>query len=234
MANLGDIGEIEDSFRLDEAEAAGGKKEGSAILQQVGREDGPGYGEAMTKFVLIGAAGYIAPRHMAAIKAVGGDLVAVLDPHDSVGVLDSYFPSCCYFREFERFDRFCCKQAGLDYVVVCSPNYLHDAHIRFGLRVAPHVICEKPVVLNERNLDQLLCEQSVFLNNSRVNCILQLRLHPLVKAIYPRGQNEVVINYSTPRGAWYDYSWKADEAKSGGLVTNIGSHLFDLCGLLVR
>lgn len=183
----------------------------------------------MKTFVLLGAAGYAAPKHMKAIKDVGGNLIACLDPHDSVGILDSYFPDCQYFREFERFDRFCIKNH-VDYCVVCSPNYLHDAHCLFGLRIGADVICEKPLVLNPTNLDQLLVAEEEY--GHRIWNILQLRLSDLVINLKNELQNKSVgvveIIYHTPRGNWYDYSWKANITKSGGIATNIGIHLFDL------
>ncbi len=184
-------------------------------------------------FVLIGAAGFVAPRHMKAIKDVGGNLMAALDPHDNVGVLDSYFPNCSFFTEFERFDRFCTKrctseQTKIDWVVICSPNYLHDAHCRFGLRLGADVICEKPLVLKEKNLDGLRkIEEST---GKRVFTISQLRLiKPL--PVHPACDDVIItkclMSYITPRGLWYDYSWKGNEEKSGGLLMNIGVHLFD-------
>jgi len=168
---------------------------------------------------------------MRAIKDIGGDLIAVLDPHDSVGILDSYFPDCNYFKEFERFDRFCSMEQ-IDYVSICSPNYLHDSHCRFGLRIGAEVICEKPLVLNERNLDGLLEMEEQY--NSKINCILQLRLNQDLINIKKKIQNGWVkdvdqkLIYYTPRGNWYNYSWKSEKEKSGGLVTNIGVHLFDM------
>lgn len=183
-------------------------------------------------FVLIGAAGFVAPRHMAAIKHVGGDLIAALDPHDSVGVLDSYFPNCRYFSEFERFDRFCelyrHGHGRIDFVSVCSPNYLHDAHCRFGLRIGADVICEKPLVLHARNLEQL--EQAEQETGRRIWNVLQIREHPEIKIRvegYKTGHHEVSIEYIAPRGSWYQHSWKGDEKRSGGIGTNIGVHLFD-------
>lgn len=178
-------------------------------------------------FVLIGAAGFVAPRHMQAIKDVGGDLVAALDPCDSVGVLDKYFPNCRFFTEFERFDRFCEGQKSkIDWVSICSPNYLHDAHCRFGLRIGANVICEKPLVLKERNLDAL--EKLEEETGRRVYTVLQLRLMPSFWGP-PVGREvkELEVVYVTPRGGWYDYSWKGDIRKSGGIVINIGIHLFD-------
>ena len=189
------------------------------------------------KFAMTGAAGYVAPRHMAAIKAVGGNLVAVLDPHDSVGILDKDWPRCLYFREPERFDRYLSKHP-VDYLVVCSPNYLHDSHCLMGLRSGAHVICEKPLVLREDNLENLSFWESE--TARRINVILQCRLHPASVAAKTRIASErqkmglelgysVDVDYQAPRGAWYDFSWKGDQAKSGGILSNIGIHLFDLC-----
>jgi UDP-N-acetyl-2-amino-2-deoxyglucuronate dehydrogenase len=188
-------------------------------------------------FVLIGAAGYIAPRHMQAIKETGNNLIAAFDPHDSVGILDSYFPNCDFFTEFERFDRHCDKLkrqgTSIDYVVVCSPNYLHDAHIRFGLRIGADVICEKPVVLNPWNVDALMEMEKE--TGKRVYVIHQLRYHPEIIALKEKVSNaapdekfNLSLKYITPRGKWYQYSWKGDEAKSGGILSNIGLHFFDM------
>lgn len=189
----------------------------------------------MTSFALIGAAGYIAPRHMKAIKAVGGNLKVAFDPNDSVGIIDSHFPHAHFFTEFERFDRHVDKlrRRGerIDYVSICSPNYLHDAHIRFGLRAGSDVICEKPLVLNPWNIDGLIeIERDT---GHRVNTILQLRLHPAIQELKERvaASNErhsVDLTYITSRGRWYHASWKGDEAKSGGVATNIGVHFFDM------
>ena len=194
----------------------------------------------MTKFALIGAAGYVAPRHMTAIKDVGGELVAALDPHDSVGVLDSYFPDCAFFTEFERFDKHCEKLRregrGVDYVSICSPNYLHDAHCRFALRIGADAICEKPLVLNERNLDALKAMEEE--TGHRVWGVYQLRYHPAVHEMKPFVDRDpfdglhLSIEYRVPRGKWYGHSWKNDISKSGGLSTNIGCHLFDILGVL--
>jgi UDP-N-acetyl-2-amino-2-deoxyglucuronate dehydrogenase len=193
------------------------------------------------RFALIGAAGYIAPRHMKAIRDTGHELVAACDPNDSVGVMDSYFPSAAFFIEFERFDRHLEKLkrvgTGIDYLVVCSPNYLHDAHVRYGLRLGADVICEKPLVLNPWNLDAIaVIEQET---RKRVWNILQLRLHPNVislqayTASLPESQFiDAELTYITPRGPWYFASWKGDTSKSGGIMTNIGIHLFDLLLLL--
>jgi UDP-N-acetyl-2-amino-2-deoxyglucuronate dehydrogenase len=188
-------------------------------------------------FVLIGAAGYIAPRHMQAIKETGNKLIAAFDPHDSVGVLDSYFPDCDFFTEFERLDRHCDKLkrqgTAIDYVVVCSPNYLHDAHIRFGLRIGADVICEKPVVLNPWNVNALLEMEKE--TGKKVYVIHQLRYHPAIIALKEKIDNSpadkihtVNLQYVTPRGNWYQYSWKGDEQKSGGIISNIGLHFFDM------
>lgn len=193
--------------------------------------------EGTPTFALIGAAGYVAPRHLRAIRANGGTLVAALDPHDSVGILDSYFPEAAFFTEFERFDRHLekLKRAGraVDYLVVCSPNYLHDAHCRFGLRYGAEVICEKPLVLNPWNVDALAEMEAE--TGGRVNTILQLRLHPSVIALRDKVLNgppdkvySVELTYLTARGQWYHRSWKGDEAKSGGIMTNIGIHFFDM------
>ena len=190
----------------------------------------------MKSFALIGAGGYVAPRHLRAIKEVGGDLKVALDPSDSVGVLDSYFPDARFFVEFERFDRHVDKLArageGIDYVSICSPNYLHDAHVRFAMRSGADAICEKPLVLNPWNLDGL-AELSARTNRS-VSTILQLRLHPAIRALRERvmrerGRNyELDLTYITSRGRWYHVSWKGNEGKSGGIATNIGVHFFDM------
>lgn len=183
-------------------------------------------------FAIIGAAGYVAPRHLRAIQAVGGELVAALDPHDSVGVLDQYFPACRYFSEFERFDRFCelfrHREGRIDFVSICSPNYLHDAHCRFALRIGADAICEKPLVLNARNLDQL--REAEVESGRRVWNILQIRHHPEIikrRGVLKTGYHTAKIRYVAPRGRWYAHSWKGDLRKSGGIGTNIGIHLFD-------
>lgn len=191
----------------------------------------------MKNFVLIGAGGYIAPRHMKAIKDTGNNLLAALDKHDSVGILDSYFPQADFFTEFERFDRHIEKLrrqgTHTDYVTVCSPNYLHDAHIRFGLRIGADVICEKPLVLNPWNVEALMEIEKETQRN--VYTILQLRLHPAVIALRekiqqgPAGKKyEINLHYITSRGHWYHTSWKGDIQKSGGIATNIGVHFFDM------
>tara|TARA_B100000809_G_scaffold225176_1_gene235946 strand:- start:635 stop:1618 length:984 start_codon:yes stop_codon:yes gene_type:complete len=190
------------------------------------------------KFALIGAAGYIAPRHLKAIKEIDGDLVAALDKNDSVGVLDSYFPKTAFFVEFERFDRHIEKlkreqNLQLDYVSICTPNYLHDAHIRMALRTGAHAICEKPLVLNPWNLDALLVLEKE--TGKKVYTILQLRLHPSIIALKERiaaGPKDKVydvdLTYLTSRGNWYYASWKGDTEKSGGIASNIGIHFYDM------
>ena len=191
----------------------------------------------MKNFVLIGAGGYIAPRHLKAIKDTGNNLLAALDKHDSVGILDSYFPQADFFTEFERFDRHCEKlrRSGIPvhYVSVCSPNYLHDAHVRFGLRIGADVICEKPVVLNPWNVDALMEMEKDM--GRKVYTILQLRLHPAIIALKEKILNasagkkyKVDLKYVTARGNWYHSSWKGDIYKSGGIATNIGIHFFDI------
>ncbi len=191
----------------------------------------------MKNFVLIGAGGYIAPRHMKAVKDTGNNLLAALDKHDSVGILDSYFPSADFFTEFERFDRHIEKlrreKILTNFVSVCSPNYLHDAHIRFGLRIGADVICEKPLVLNPWNIDALLEIEKE--TGHRVNTILQLRMHPVIIALREKIQSggegkkyTVNLKYITSRGHWYHTSWKGDLQKSGGIATNIGVHFFDM------
>ncbi|WP_417845244.1 Gfo/Idh/MocA family protein [Thalassospira povalilytica] len=190
----------------------------------------------MLRFGLIGAAGFVAPRHMAAIKDTGNTLIVAEDPNDSVGVIDSYFPEAKFFTEFERFDRYVDKlrRSGspLDCVSVCSPNYLHDAHVRFGLRSGADVICEKPLVLNPWNIDGLADIERE--SGKRINSILQLRLHPSIVELKKKidADNERVhdvdLTYITSRGSWYHSSWKGNEAKSGGVATNIGVHFFDM------
>jgi len=191
----------------------------------------------MKNFAIIGAGGYIAPRHMKAIKETGNILIAALDKHDSVGILDSYFPGADFFVEFERFDRHLekLKRSGkqIDYVSVCSPNYLHDSHIRFGLRIGADVICEKPVVLNPWNIDALMEIEKE--TGKNVYTILQLRLHPAIVALKEKIQNnptgqkhKIKLHYITSRGNWYHISWKGDVSKSGGIATNIGVHFFDM------
>ena len=189
------------------------------------------------KFALIGAAGYVAPRHMQAIQATNNELVAALDKFDSVGILDSYFPNTHFFTEFERFDRHIDKLrrkgTKIDYVSICTPNYLHDAHIRFGLRNQADVICEKPLVLNPWNVDAL--EEIEKETGKRIYTILQLRHHQAILALkeeIDRGPAnkvyEVDLSYFTSRGKWYMQSWKGDVSKSGGIATNIGVHFYDM------
>ncbi len=192
----------------------------------------------MSKFALIGAAGYIAPRHMKAIKDTGNELVVALDKNDSVGVIDSYFPDAHFFTEFERYDRHLEKrrrQPGekVDYVSICSPNYLHDAHIRSALRIDADAICEKPITLNAWNIDAL--QQMAEETGRSVCCILQLRLHPTIIALKEKidaspadTKHDVDLTYITSRGRWYMISWKGDIEKSGGVATNIGIHFFDM------
>ena len=188
-------------------------------------------------FALIGVAGYVAPKHLKAIRDTKNQLVAAVDPHDSVGVLDSYFPSTSFFTEFERFDRHVEKllrsdgAQSVDYVSICSPNYLHDAHVRFALRVKAEAICEKPLVIKPWNLHQLEDIEQEY--GKRVNTVLQLRQHPAVKALKEQvktgadGRRDVCLTYITRRGSWYHHSWKGDADKSGGLAMNIGVHFFD-------
>lgn len=188
-------------------------------------------------FALIGAAGFVAPRHLRAIRDTGHELLAAYDPNDSVGVMDSYFPQADFFTEFERFDRHLdkLKRQGrrVDFISICSPNYLHDAHIRFGLRLGADVICEKPLVLNPWNVEALReMEQET---GRKIYTILQLRLHPAiialreqVRAAAATGKHEVNLTYITSRGKWYYTSWKGDLSKSGGIATNIGIHFFDM------
>lgn len=188
------------------------------------------------RFALIGAAGYIAPRHMKAIKETGNDLVAALDPSDSVGIIDSYFPEADFFTEFERFDRHVdkLKRGGkpIDYVSICSPNYLHDAHIRFALRSGTDAICEKPLVLNPWNIDSLLEIEKESEHN--IFTILQLRLHPAVIELKKKIDSnpdkvwDIDLTYLTSRGHWYYTSWKGNTNMSGGISTNIGIHFFDM------
>ncbi|MDH3428666.1 MAG: Gfo/Idh/MocA family oxidoreductase [Gammaproteobacteria bacterium] len=193
----------------------------------------------MKKFALIGAAGYVAPRHMKAIKDTGNCLMAALDKHDSVGVLDSYFPDADFFTEFERFDRHIDKrrrsdpEKHIDYVSICSPNYLHDSHVRFALRSDADAICEKPLVLNPWNIDGLL---GIEKDTGRdAYTILQLRLHPSILALRKKvlsekqsTKHDVDLTYVTSRGRWYLQSWKGDQSKSGGIATNIGVHFYDM------
>jgi len=211
----------------------------------------------MKNFALIGAAGYIAPRHLKAIKETGNTLLAALDPFDSVGIMDSYFPDAAFFTEPERFDRHLDKMrrsgnGHIDYVSICSPNYLHDAHIRMALRNGAHAICEKPIVLNPWNVDALLEIEKE--SGQNIYTILQLRHHPAIIALKDKVTKELAaqqitkstnleslnqeslnpksydidLTYITSRGAWYHRSWKGDLEKSGGVATNIGVHFFDM------
>ncbi len=193
------------------------------------------------RFALIGASGYIAPRHMKAIMETGNDLVAALDPYDGIGIMDSHFPQASFFTEFERFDRFIDKyhrenDKKIDFISITTPNYLHDAHIRFALKNGCDAICEKPLVLNPHNIDQLkTIEQET---DKKVNNILQLRLHPSIIALKEKVSRELEKNpdkiydidltYLTSRGKWYFVSWKGDESKSGGIASNIGVHFYDM------
>ena len=193
----------------------------------------------MKNFALIGAAGYVAPRHMKAIRDTENTLVSALDRNDSIGVLDSFFPDADFFTEFERFDRHIDlrRRAGaeeqVEYVSICSPNYLHDSHVRFALRSGADAICEKPLVLNPWNIDGL---HEIERDTGRnVYTILQLRLHPAILAMKEKVRTErrekkydVDLTYITSRGRWYLQSWKGDQKKSGGIATNIGIHFYDM------
>ena len=191
----------------------------------------------MKNFALIGASGYIAPRHFKAIRETGNTMLAAYDPFDSVGVIDSYFPKADFFTEFERFDRHVDKLkrggSGIDYVSVCSPNYLHDSHIRFGLKAGANVISEKPLVLNPWNVEGLMDLEKE--TGKNVYNILQLRLHDSIIALKERVDKapkdkifDFDLTYITSRGKWYYTSWKGDVQKSGGIATNIGVHFFDM------
>lgn len=202
-----------------------------------GRPAGP-QGELQTmRFGLVGLAGYIAPRHLNAIRETGNELVAAIDPHDSVGIIDTYFPAARFFTEIERFDRHLEKLRrqgeGIQMLSVCTPNYLHDAHIRLGLRVHADVICEKPLVINPWNLDALQELEAEF--GKRVYTVFQLRLIPSLVELRRRIQGwsssrraDIELSYITRRGSWYQTSWKGDEHKSGGMAMNIGIHFFDI------
>ena len=187
-------------------------------------------------FALIGGAGYIAPKHMKAIKDTHNNLVAAVDKHDSVGIMDSYFPEASFFTEVERFDRHLdrlrrdASPEAVDYVAICSPNYLHDAHCRLALRSGANAICEKPLVINPWNVDQLKELEDTY--GKKVYSVLQLRLHDAIKhlrkkAATDKEKAEVSLTYVTRRGKWYRHSWKGDEKKSGGVTMNIGVHFFD-------
>jgi UDP-N-acetyl-2-amino-2-deoxyglucuronate dehydrogenase len=191
----------------------------------------------MKQFALIGIAGFVAPRHLKAIKETGNSLIAALDKFDQVGIIDSYFPNADFFTEFERFDRHLDKlkrqHTNIDFVSICTPNYLHDAHIRFALRHGADAICEKPLVLNPWNIDGL--KEMEGETGRRVYTILQLRLHPSIIALREKIRSgprekiyDVDLSYITSRGNWYHFSWKGDPSKSGGVATNIGIHFFDM------
>jgi UDP-N-acetyl-2-amino-2-deoxyglucuronate dehydrogenase len=188
-------------------------------------------------FAITGVAGYVAPRHLQAIKETGNNLIAAVDPHDSVGILDQSFPNASFFTEFERFDRHLEKlrrgpeEQRVHYVSICSPNHLHDAHIRLALRIGANAICEKPLVLNPWNLDAL--QELEKETGSKVYTVLQLRVHPEIIRLKNLLENtndrhQVCLTYITARGLWYQYSWKGSVERSGGIATNIGVHFFDL------
>lgn len=190
------------------------------------------------KFAMVGVAGFVAPRHLRAIKDTGNELIAAMDPHDCVGVMDSYFPSASFFTEFERFDRHLEKMRqeqgrSIDYLSICTPNYLHDFHIRMALRNGANAICEKPLVLNPWNIDALSQIQKD--SGKQVYTILQLRLHPKIIELKQKIDSgpadkiyDIDLTYITSRGYWYYTSWKGDVRKSGGVATNIGVHFFDM------
>ena len=191
----------------------------------------------MHNFAITGVAGYVAPRHLKAIRDSGNRLIAAHDPHDSVGILDQFFADAAFFKDYGRFERHLTKNSVLSgsgdfhYLSVCSPNFIHDSHVRLALNLDANAICEKPLVINPWNLDALeaLEERS----RGEVFTILQLRVHPSLLALRERLQSrtdrsQVDLTYVTSRGPWYHYSWKGDEEKSGGLATNIGIHFFDL------
>ena len=191
----------------------------------------------MKRFGLIGAAGYIAPRHLRAIKDTGNELVVATDINDSVGIMDSHFPDAEFFTEFEQFDAFVEDErlAGrrLDYIAICSPNYLHLPHMKFALKNGINVICEKPLVLKASDLDALMIYEKEY--GARVNSILQLRLHPAILALRNKIRTasdgeifDVDLTYLTSRGKWYARSWKGVDERSGGVATNIGVHFYDM------
>lgn len=197
----------------------------------------------MKLFALTGVAGYIAPRHLKAINDTGNKLIAALDPHDSVGILDRYSSNVSFFTEFERFDRHLERikrdpgRPGIDYLTICSPNYLHDAHIRLALRLGANAICEKPLVTNPWQLDALVELEKE--SPGKVSTVLQLRVHPALIALKAKidaapkdTKYNVDLTYITSRGPWYLYSWKGDISKSGGIATNIGIHFFDMLAWL--
>jgi len=192
----------------------------------------------MKNFALLGAAGYIAPRHLKAIQDTQNTLIAALDKFDSVGIMDRYFPKADFFTEFERFDRHIEKlkrnqHINLDYVSICTPNYLHDSHIRMALRTGASAICEKPIVLNPWNIDALEAIEKESVGS--IYTVLQLRLHAEIIALKAKvdtavknGKYDIDLTYITSRGKWYDVSWKGDDSKSGGIATNIGVHFYDM------
>lgn len=195
----------------------------------------------MKNFAITGVAGYVAPRHLQAIKDTGNNLVAALDIHDSVGILDRYFPNSSFFVEFERFDRHLERlkrvgpSEGIDYLSICAPNFLHDAHIRLALRLGADAICEKPIVLNPWNLDAL--QEIENETGRKIYNILQLREHDAIINLKNKIEHEqrnskyeIELTYITSRGVWYDHSWKGILEKSGGVATNIGVHFFDMLG----
>lgn len=190
----------------------------------------------MKNFALIGVAGFIAPKHLKAIKETGNRLVAAVDKHDAVGIMDNYFPDANFFTEIERFDRYLEKlrrskeEAPVEYVSICTPNYLHDAHCRLALRTGANAICEKPLVINPWNLDQLKELEQDY--DKRVYSVLQLRLHPELNRLKKEMETcderkEIVLSYITRRGKWYHQSWKGNADSSGGVAMNIGVHFFD-------
>lgn len=190
----------------------------------------------MKNFAVIGVGGYIAPRHLEAIKITGNKLVAAYDTKDSVGIIDRYFPDCMFFTDFERFESYVESLKNtkdqLDYVSICSPNYLHSSHIKFALRQGAHAICEKPLVLHEKEIDELASYEQKY--DRKVYTVLQLRVHDAIMNLKAKVEKEnkalhnVDLTYLTSRGNWYFESWKGDEKKSGGLSTNIGVHFFDM------
>lgn len=188
------------------------------------------------RFAVIGVGGYIAPRHLEAIKSQGHELVAAYDRNDSVGIMDRYFPDCQFFTEFERFESFVTsvQTSGkpIEYVSICTPNYLHKDHIKFALRQGAHAICEKPLVLHASDIDELMADERRY--DRRVYTVLQLRVHEAIMALKKkidesgRSDHQIDLTYLTSRGQWYHESWKGDVRKSGGLSTNIGVHFFDM------
>ncbi|MCQ2265118.1 MAG: Gfo/Idh/MocA family oxidoreductase [Bacteroidales bacterium] len=191
----------------------------------------------MKNFALFGVGGYVAPRHLKAIKETGNQLIAAYDKNDSVGILDQFFPYTKFFTEYELFDRHCTKlkntEQKIDYLSICTPNYLHDSHIRYGMRLGADIICEKPLVLNPWNIDGLKAIEEN--TGHKINTILQLRLHPAIKALKKQIENgpkdkiyDIDLTYITSRGNWYYASWKGNEQKSGGVATNIGIHFYDM------